>query len=158
MRKTLIKKIKELCVFELINVFWLPFCFWLICYINGQRIGQNTISAMILSGVLLLEGSLFWFMVLQQLKKKTTFTSIYIFKLLKVVNIVLMLVTLILIINTAFEGVLDLIGTCVFFLLAVLEHINYFEVQLMYSSENDKAYWKQNRRLKTSKLKKLLRK
>ncbi len=40
--------------------------------------------------------------------------------------------------------------------MAVLEHINYFEVQLMYDNKNDIEYLKRFRKLKKSKLNFLL--
>jgi hypothetical protein len=56
------------------------------------------------------------------------------------------------------KGVWDMYGTIYFLSFAVLEHINYFEIQLMYDNKNDWMYLWRYRRLKKPKLKTILTK
>jgi hypothetical protein len=157
-KEKLIKRLKQHYLVEFLNIFLLPASFCIICFTLNQSIGQNSILAMILSGCILLEGSCFWFKVYKRVTNRNTFTLmlIRVFSILKTVNIVLFVLAFSLIITHPFVGTLDQFGTFLFFTLAILEHINYFEFQLMYDSKNDKAYLKQFKRLKKSKLKTLL--
>lgn len=65
----------------------------------------------------------------------------------------LFIVTTMILALNPFLGALDKMGTALFFTLAILEHVNYFEFQLMYDNKNDLDYIKQYRRFKIAKLK-----
>jgi hypothetical protein len=158
-KENLIKRLKQHYLVEFLNIFLLPFSFCLSCFILNQSIGINSIFTMILNGLLLLEGSYFWFKVYQRIKNRngSDLSKLRgIFSFLKIVNFALFILTIVVVIIYPFVSTLDKIGTFFFLILAILEHINYFEFQLMYDSENDKAYLKQFKRLKKSKLKTLL--
>jgi hypothetical protein len=158
-KEKLIKRLKQHYLIEFLNIFLLPFSFCISCFILKQSIGINSIIAMLLSGLLLLEGSYFWFKVYQRITTRNLSDSSKIreiFSFLKNVNYILFILTVTVVIIYPFVSNLDKIGTFLFLILAILEHINYFEFQLMYDSENDKAFLKQFKRLKKSKLKTLL--
>jgi hypothetical protein len=158
-KENLIKRLKQHYLVEFLNIFLLPLSFGLSCFILNQSIGINSIFTMILNGFLLLEGSYFWFKVYQRIKNRngSDLSKLRgIFSFLKIVNFALFILTIAVVIIYPFVSILDKIGTFLFLILAILEHINYFEFQLMYDSENDKAYLKHFKRLKKSKLKTLL--
>ena len=155
-REKLIVRLKQLYVVEFINVFLLPFAAWFWRRANNQAFGLNSIIAMILSGILLIEGSYLWFNISRLLKHKGHYNFIKTFRVLKMLNFGLFTLTFITITLIPFNGTFDKIVTIIFTLLAVLEHINYFEIQLMYDNENDKKYLRQYKRLKVAKLKKLM--
>jgi hypothetical protein len=158
-KENLIKRLKQHYLVEFLNTFLIPFSFCISCFILNQSIGINSIIAMILSGLLLLEGSYFWFKVYQRITTRNVSDSSKlreIFSILKILNYILFILTVTVVIIYHFVSTFDKIGTFLFLILAILEHINYFEFQLMYDSENDKAYLKQFKRLKKSKLKTLL--
>lgn len=78
------------------------------------------------------------------------------FIVLKKLNFGFFILTVITITFNPFSGTFDKIVTIIFTLLAVLEHVNYFEIQLMYDNKNDKKYLKLYKRLKVAKLKKIM--
>lgn len=158
-KRRLIKRLKEHYLVEFLNIFLLPLLFSINCFTFNQTIGINTIIAILLSGIVLLEGSYFWFNVLQKVMNKSTYNQNrlkVIFRNLKKINLLLFILAAILITRFPFVSMLDKIGTAIFYTLSILEHINYFEYQLMYDSPNDKKYLKTFKRLKKSKLKRLL--
>lgn len=118
----------------------MPFAFCVYSSYKSQAIGLNSSGAMTLNGVLLLEGSYFWYVIGRQLvineKKELTRH----FAILKKVNFVLFAIVISVIAFVPFEGTYDKIGTTFFLLMAILEHINYFEKQLMYDNKNDLNY------------------
>ncbi len=156
-RDKLIVRLRQLYVVEFINVFWLPLAFWIMGRVNNQSFGLNSIVAMILNGILLTEGSYLWFSISKLLRHKGQYTFIKAFRILKKLNFGLFILTLIIFTLIPFSGTFDKIVTILFTLLAVLEHINYFEIQLMYDNENDKKYLRQYKRLKVAKLKKIMK-
>jgi hypothetical protein len=155
-REKLIVRLRQLCVVEFINVFLLPFAAWFWGRVNNQVFGLNSIIAMILSGILLIEGSYLWLSISILLKNKGHYNFIKTFRVLKKLNFGLFTLTFITIIFIPFSGTFDKIVTIIFTSLATLEHINYFEIQLMYDNENDKKYLRQYKRLKVAKLKKIM--
>lgn len=156
-RNKLIRRLRQLYIVEFINVFWLPLGFWIMGRVNNQAFGLNSIVAMSLNGVLLIEGSYLWLCISRQLILKRKGDFIPTFKFLKILNFVLFIIAFITIGFSPFSGTFDKIVTTIFILLATLEHINYFEIQLMYDNENDKKYVKQYKQLKIAKLKKMIK-
>jgi len=157
MRKDrLISRLRQLYILEFFNIFFLPFAFWLFGHSRNQDLGVNSFVTMTLNGILLFEGSYLWFCILRQLITKEQFDFIRTFKALKTLNFGLFILTAVILALNPFLGTLDKIGTTLFFGLAILEHVNYFEIQLMYDNKNDINYIRQHRRLKVAKLKRLL--
>ena len=156
-RDKLIRRLRQLYVVEFINVFWLPLAFLIMGRLINEELGLNSIVAMILNGILLIEGSYLWLSISRRLRLKRPHDFPQIFRVLKILNFVFFTLTIITISFTPFSGIFDSIVTTLFILLAVLEHINYFEVQLMYDNQNDKKYITQYKRLKVAKLKKIMK-
>ena len=157
-KEKLIGRLKTLYSLEFINAFFLPFIFLTYCYVHDESVGLNSLSALTLYGILLLEGSYFWFSVSRQLRTTNLNDLKKTFKRLKTINLVLILIEIMFIIIHPFNGTWDMYGTLLFLSLAVLEHVNYFEFQLMYDNKNDLIYLRQYGRLKKSKLKRILTK
>lgn len=155
-REKLLRRLKQLYVLEFLNIFFLPLVFWYMGHQSGQEFGPNSIVAMILNGILLFEGSYLWFCISRQLRGVRQHDFIQSFKVLKVVNYVLFAFAVIAIIFIPFSGTFDKIVTTFFFVLAVLEQINYFEVQLMYDNGEDLQYLRRHKRLKVATLKRLM--
>jgi hypothetical protein len=158
-KSKVIKRLKQHYIMEFVNVFLLPLCFFINSLILEKPLGLNSIVAIILNGILLLEGSYFWFKIYKKLITYNTDKQhdlVMIFNRLKLINIALFLVVASLIITNPFRGTFDFVVTVFFLLLSILEHINYFEIQLMYDSHNDKMYLKKHKKLKVSKLKSLM--
>ena len=158
MKKRLLKRLRMLYTLEFINIFLLPFSFLFICFMLKQDVGYISGTMMILNGILLLEGSYFWFCMHRVVSKKKKLNFIQHFKILKYFNFTLLLIALYAIMRYHFQGIADIIGTILFLSLAIAEHINYFEFQLMYDNDNDRSYLKLNKGLKKATLKKLMRK
>jgi hypothetical protein len=149
----LIRRLSHLYFLEFINIFILPLAFWLFAHTKNQDLGLNSMVTMTLNGVLLLEGSYLWFCISRQLRTKKQRDFIKTFRVLKNLNLVLFILTIVILLSNPFLGTLDKIGATLFLALAILEHINYFEFQIMYDNKNDLDYLKQYRRLKIAKLK-----
>jgi NhaP-type Na+/H+ or K+/H+ antiporter len=156
-RDKLIRRLRQLYVVEFMNVFWLPLAFWIMGRVSNEEFGLNSIVAMTVNGILLMEGSYLWLCISRQLRLKKQHDFTQIFRVLKVLNFGFFTLAIITISLTPFSGTFDRIVTILFILLAVLEHINYFEVQLMYDNQNDKKYLTQYKRLKEAKLKKIMK-
>jgi len=152
----LINRLRQLYILEFLNAFLLPFGFWLFSSSRNQELGLNTIAAMTLNAILLFEGGYLWFSITRQLQHNGNYDFIRILKKLKAFNFGLGILMVMILIVTPFVSTLDRIGTALFFSLAVLEHVNYFEFQLMYDSKNDIQYLWRYKRLKVAKLKRLM--
>jgi hypothetical protein len=152
----LANRLRQLYILEFLNIFFLPLVFWFFGQSRNQELGLNAMASMTLNGVLLFEGSYLWFCISRLLKTREQHNFIRTFKILKKLNFGLFAVTIIIFSLSPFVGVFDKIGTALFFGLAVLEHINYFEIQLMYDNKNDIKYLVRYRRLKIAKLKRLM--
>lgn len=152
----LINRLRQLYILELLNIFLLPFAFWLFGHSRNLEIGLNSIVTMALNGVLLLEGSYLWFCISRQLRTREPGNFVGSFKTFKTLNFGLFVLTIIILVLNPFHGTFDKIGTTLFFGLAVLEHVNYFEIQLMYDNNSDIEYLRHHRRLKVAKLKRLM--
>ena len=74
----------------------------------------------------------------------------------KPINVLLIGATITVVVLQPFASTFDRVGTIAFLSLAMLEHINYFEVQLMYDNKNDLQYLRDFKRLKKAKLKVLM--
>ena len=85
-RDKLPRRLRQLYVVEFINVFWLPLAFWFVGQISNQELGLNSIVAMILNGILLMEGSYLWLCISRQLRAKRQYDFTQIFRVLKVLN------------------------------------------------------------------------
>lgn len=155
-RDKLIIRLRQLYLVEFINVFWLPLGFWIMGRLSNQKFGLHSIAAMIFNGIILIEGSYLWFCISRKLKFKGQYNFIKTFRILKKLNFCFFTLTITTLAISPFIGTFDKIVTTIFILLAVLEHVNYFEIQLMYDNENDKKYLRKYRRLKVAKLKKLM--
>ena len=155
-RDKLIVRLRQLYIVEFINVFWLPLACWIIGRTTNQAFGLNSIVAMTLNGILLVEGSYLWFSISRLLRFKGQYNFVKTFRVLKKLNFGFFLLTIITITFNPFSGTFDKIVTTIFTSLAVLEHVNYFEIQLMYDNENDKKYLKLYKKLKVAKLKKMM--
>lgn len=155
MKKKVVIRLRTLCYLEFINIFLLPVAFILYYKVDYQSLGINLIVSILLSSFLLFQGSLLWFAKIRELTNKN-FILIRLFKTFKYLNIFCFAVLFILILRVPFVGKNDIIGTAFFSTLAVLEYINYYEVQLMYDTRNDLKYLFRFGRLKRSKLKTML--
>ena len=151
-KEKLLARLRQLYLLEFINISLLPCCAWIYALTRGHAIGLNSMVAMVLNGIVLLEGSYFWFSLRRHLKLGNQNSFVNIFKKAKLLNFILLPLAFIFIMINPFLGAFDKITTTLFFLLAVLEHVNYFEVQLMYDNKNDLKYIRQYGRLKVSKL------
>ena len=152
----LISRLRQLYILEFLNAFALPFAFLSFGYVKNQGLGTNSLVAMILNGFLLFEGSYLWFGISRRLQTKEAHAFIGTFKFLKVLNFVLFVFASLIVALNPFLSTIDKVGTAFFFLLAVLEHVNYFEIQLMYDNKNDWKYVRRYKRLKVAKLKSLM--
>ena len=155
-RGKLLDRLRTHYRFEFFNAFGLPFLFVLNSIVHKQPIGINAIAAFILNGIILLEGSFLWYSIYRKLTTKLDTNFIRIFRIFKFINLLLIILTVTLIVSNQFKSTFEQVGTISFLILAILEHINYFEVQLMYDSKNDLKYLQLFRKLKKSKLKILI--
>jgi len=155
-REKLLKRLRSHYRLEFFNAFGLPFLFVLNSIVHNQPFGINSIVAFILNGIILLEGSFLWYSIYHKLTEKLDTNFIRIFRLFKSINLFLIILTIALIAFNQFKSTFEQIGTISFLILAILEHINYYEVQLMYDSKNDVKYLRLFKRLKKSKLRILI--
>jgi len=150
------KKLKLLYILEFMNIILVPTAFFTFGYPNILMIGSNSIFAIVLTGVLFSEGGLFWMTLYKGFENKYQTNSITVFQVLKRVNIILFAIVGLYIFVNPFSGIADRIVTFFFYSLAVLEHIHYFEFQLMYTSLSDFQFVINQRQLKKSRIKKWL--
>ena len=147
------RRIKRLFILEFFNAFWLPLIFCFFSFRINESIGLNSIIAMTLNGIILLEGSFIWLSINRRLNYNPHIKFKKYFNKVRVIDIILITMSFFTILLIPFEGSLDKFGAYTFFTLAVLEFINYFEYQLMYDNKNDLRYLTIYKKLKTSKLK-----
>lgn len=155
-RDKLLRRLKQLYVLEFLNIFWLPLVFWYMGHQTGQEFGPNSIVTIVLNGILLFEGSYLWFCISRQLRGKNRHDFLRLFEVLKVVNYGLFAFVILAIVFVPFNSTFDKSVTTFFFVLALLEQINYFEVQLMYDNKKDLQYLRTHKRLKVATLRRLM--
>lgn len=155
-KEKLTARLRNLYLLEFINAFFLPFVFLIKCNLWDKPVGLNSIMAMTLNGIILLQGSYLWFKISRRLRINTSGSLISTFKRLKLINIILIIGTFIAIWIYPFKSDWDKYGSIAFLSLAFLEYINYFEFQLMYDNKNDLNYLRRFGRLKKAKVKVLL--
>jgi hypothetical protein len=151
MKKKLISRLRILFYAELVSIFLLPTAFILYRRVDAESIGLNFIASVLTSSFLLFQGSLFWFGSIRKLNDKS-FNFLHLFKTFNLINLFCFIILFMIILFVPFVSKSDKIGTIIFSILAVLEYINYYKVQLMYDSLNDVKYLFRFGRLKKSKL------
>ncbi|MDX5423614.1 MAG: hypothetical protein LPK14_15275 [Hymenobacteraceae bacterium] len=158
LKQNLQKRLKHLYVVELLNVAWLPLCFYWVARVLNQPIGPNSILSILLCCIFLVEGGVFWLLISRGIAQGKGYSrSITAFRPIRKVNLALILAYLLYLgLNFSFYSFIDGVGTFIFGTLAILEHINYFEYQLMYDNRNDLRYLRRYGRLKRSRLSRLL--
>lgn len=149
LREKLIKRFRYLWTWELLNAL-VVFPFFLFAISQNIQIGISAILATMVTCIILIIGSAFSFLKYQDLRHGTHNIGKYenIFRLLR--WIIPIAIGLILIVNLqlSFLEAEDWFIATLFYLMAILEYINYFHFQLMYDNKNDLGYLSKYLRLK----------
>ena len=114
-------------------------------------IGFATITGSLTVSVLLIVGAAFAFIKYRDLKNGTTNIDNYksTFHVLRwLIPIPLFCVSVIVWLLSGTLKISDIIFGIIFILLAILEYINYFHIQLMYDNSTDIAYLFKHKKLK----------
>jgi hypothetical protein len=147
MKTQLIKRLRYLWFFELLDAIVIfPFIRW--SYRSTVPIRLFSLYAISLVGFILVIGAAFWYLKYRDLIHGTNHLqqSRPFFRLMKYVIPVPLLVLPFLFQKS------DAAFGCIFGILALLEYINYFYIQLMYDNRADLRYLLQTRRLKRATL------
>lgn len=155
----LIKRLRYLWTWELFDSFFLPAVMIFAARIQRTPLGFFAVSNATLVTWILWQGAAYWRMKLRAVKNETTIAaqSLQKFRLMKTVNWGLIGLLPLLMIGKgvtgpAFRSDLDVAAGLGFYVLAVLEQINYYHYQLMYDCPADWQYLLAHKRLKRSKL------
>ena len=157
--KMLIKRLRYLWTWELFDSFFLPAIAVFTARIVRRPLGVVSICAMALVAWLLWQGAAYWWLKLQAIRTHSDIAPRYLgwFSAFKKVNWILigllpLFVLARLLGGAAFSSGPDVIVSLGFYVLAVLEQINYYHYQLIYDTAADWRYLKTHKKLKPSKL------
>jgi hypothetical protein len=128
------------------------------CDLN-KSLGVISIAAMVLVAWLLWQGAAYWWLKLRAIRTHSDIAPRYLgwFSIFKTVNWILigllpLFVLARLLGGAAFSSGVDVIVSLGFYILAILEQVNYYHYQLMYDMAADWQYLMTHKRLKPSKL------
>jgi hypothetical protein len=164
-KQQLIKRLRYLWTWELADIFILPALGVIFAYSQGSQPGLMMLYSSVVLGMILWQGSAYWRTKLAAVQQETELdpTRLRAFKTWKRVNWIglafapaVLAVKVWLVPGNPFDY--DLFYGSMLYLLAVLEQINYYYVQLMYDFPQDWAELLRTRRLKKSSLRRALEK
>ena len=158
-RRKVIKRLRYLWTIELFDSFFLPAVALFIAWRTQRPLGFFAITSAALVAWLLWQGAAYWWLKLRSVKTGGEIAPAHVrrfrgFKKANYLLLALLPIALIVkgLLGAFFASSLDLVIGLGFYLLAVLEQINYYHIQLMYDYPADWQYLWTHRRLKHSKL------
>ena len=158
-KQALIKRLRYLWTGELFNVFFQPALAMLVARMLEQPIGLFAIYSAALAVWLLLQGAAYWLLKLRAVKTDSDIEGKHLrwFAAFKRMNwaLIALLPTLLVIkalVGTPFRSSVDVVIGLGFYVLAVLEQVNYYHYQLMYDYRSDLRRLRREKRLKRSSL------
>lgn len=150
MRQKLINRFRYLWTWELLNAFIVIPAF-ILSIRPHISVGFATITGSLTFSALLIVGAAFAFIKYRDLKNRTNKIDNYkhSFRILRwLIPLLLFCVCVIVWLRSGDLRNGDIIFGIIFILLAILEYINYFHIQLMYDNATDIAYLFKHRKLK----------
>lgn len=162
-KERLIKRLRYLWTGELFASLFLPAVAALEARLLDQPLGLLSISSAALVAWLLWQGAVYWRLKLRAVRSDSTVARRHLrwFAALKTVNWALIGVLPVLLAaqylaGAGFRSILDGVAGLGFYILAVLEQVNYYHYQLMYDYPPDWRYLVGQRKLKRSSLSRAL--
>jgi hypothetical protein len=157
----LIRRLRYLWTWELFDSFLLPAMAIFLSRYLERPLGFFSIASAGLVAWILWQGATYWWLKLQAVKSDSEIQHLRRFETLKRVNWALIgLLPILLMVNglisSFFRSGLDFVVGLGFYVLAALEQINYYHIQLMYDYPPDWRYLVENKRLKRSSLNRAL--
>ena len=156
--QALLRRLRSLRNLEFLNIFLLPFVLWLILGKASAATWLLYGSAMGLICWLLVQGTLYWHLKLRALTQKTRTLPAYFvrtFTAFRVINLCCFALFPLLAGYLRATGQIQtsqLVGATLLWFFAILEHINYYHLQLMHDNPPDIRYLIQHKRLRPSPL------
>ncbi len=157
-RESVLRRLRSLRNLEFLNIFLLPFVMWLM-------LGKATEATWLLYGWamglvcwVLVQGTLYWHLKLRATKAKTRTLPAYFvptFTAFRVTNLLGFAIFPLLagyLRATGQIAISSLVIASLLWLFAILEHINYYHLQLMHDNPHDIRYLIQHQRLRPSPL------
>ena len=126
------RRLWSLATGELVSVVVLP---WVAYGLIGLPLSPANVLGTALALFILLQGSVYW---LLKLRRPAAPAGMGVYAVLRRLNPVLLVLALPVLLVALVTGPFDeVVAGLVFWVLAVLEHINYFHTQLMYDNAAD---------------------
>jgi hypothetical protein len=154
-KRALVKRLRYLWTGELFNVFFLPAVAIFVARMLGQAMGLFAIYSAALVAWLLLQGTAYWLLKLHAVQTNSDIAGKHLrwfaaFKRLNWSLIALLPVLLAIkaLVGTPFRSGIDVVIGLGFYVLAVLEQVNYYHYQLMYDYRSDLRRLCREKRLK----------
>ncbi|MDX9832010.1 MAG: hypothetical protein RBU35_17195 [Anaerolineae bacterium] len=158
-KRALIKRLRYLWTGELFNVFYLPAMALLVARSLGEAPGLFAIYSAARAVWLLLQGAAYWLLKLRAVKTDSDIEGKHLrwfaaFKRMNWALIALLpaLLAIKALVDTPFRSSVDVVIGLGFYVLAVLEQVNYYHYQLMYHYRSDLRRLRREKRLKRSSL------
>lgn len=159
----LIKRLRYLWTFELFDGFFLPAMAIFLAWYLERSLGLFAIYSAALVAWILWQGAAYWWLKLRAVKANSDIAPEHLrwFAALKRINWVLIGLLPVLLVgkglmSTFFRSGLDLFVGLGFYVLAILEQINYYHYQLMYDYASDWRDLIEKKRLKRSSLRRAM--
>ncbi|WP_327089027.1 hypothetical protein OIE66_43145 [Nonomuraea sp. NBC_01738] len=147
-----LRRVRNLAVLEFVNI---PLLSWAFIGMLGMPVTPANLTGLLLVFVILVEGGAYWFLKLGQFRRRAPLPAgMPLFRMLTRLNPVLLAIGALVIAVAIYSG--DS-GTAAWpgvalWVFAVLEHVNYFHVQLIHDTRADLARFRRTGRFHRSHL------
>ncbi len=158
-KERIIRRLKYLWIGELFDSLFLPACVLSVAYSLGQSVGIFVVGALALLMLMLWQGSAYWRLKLRAVRSgdRVGISALRAYGALEKVNWGLLAALPVIVLAVRLFGhargsAFDIIAGSLVYILAVLEQINYYYVQLMYDNRADWQYLRRYKHLKRASL------
>lgn len=150
-RRSMWRRMRTTAVLEAFNIGWLAL---LLFVVAGVPASVTNLAGYAVLGILLLEGAAYWALKYRQLRSGARCPSgMVTFRFLRWANVAMLASALVvLVVAAARSPGLETWPGLAFWAFAVLEHVNYFHVQLSHQSRADMRRLARTRRLRAAHL------
>ncbi len=123
------KKLKSLYSGELVSVL----LFWIIVVVELKMYSVSVIYHLSVCSFILLQGSAYWFLLLQKIKKKAINRIPRVYELFRYLNLILLFLGLVIMfVNMGKVRSTYFVMTVFWFVFSCIEYVNYYVIRLSY--------------------------
>lgn len=157
-RQHMIRRLRYLRNWEIVNIFFLPACIYYVLILLNVQDWQPYFLSMLVICLILAQGAFYWHLKLQMVYRKETALPPYFhqtYSLFNKANVALLSIYPVLMIYGRIVQSVNFVPSfwsSALFLFAVLEYVNYYHYQLSHDNWNDIRFLIQHKKIRRSPL------